>query len=185
MLEVIFVTLVLGRGRDIFAAIATREWLNDSGFELQWMQKNFSSPHPYGRAVGFHPASFTMITASLLEVKRSRPGVGHPSPPSLKNKHGQIYTAIPSRSILRVDHYLQLQKHKNFSLLNDRSFVLVLKTSFFEETVSLRPLMPESVYFLSPQFVSSIFVCIYCPIHRTTSVRVDKKNYLKELIKKL
>lgn len=150
MIEVIFVTLMLGRGRNILADIATREWLNDSGFELWCIEENFYSPNPYGRAVGSHPASCTMSNASLPEVKPSRPGVGHPPPSSPKNKHGQIYTAIPSSSILRADHYLQLQKHKNFSPLNDQSFILLLKTNFFEETVSLHSLMPESFYFLSP-----------------------------------
>ena len=88
MLEVIFMTLVLGRGQDSFTGIGARGWLNDSGFDLWWMKENFSSPRPYGRAVGSHPTSCTMNTAYLPELKQSRPGVGHSPPPGPKNKPG-------------------------------------------------------------------------------------------------
>ena len=61
-------------GRDSSVGIATRYRLDGPGIESRWRAR-FSAPVHTG--TGAQPASYTMCTGSLPEVKRPGRGVDH------------------------------------------------------------------------------------------------------------
>ena len=62
-------------GQDNVVGIATRCKLDDRGIETRCRR---DIPHPSRRALGAHPASYTMGTVSFPGVKRHGVGVDHP-----------------------------------------------------------------------------------------------------------
>ena len=70
-------------GRDSSVGIAIRYGLDGPGIESRW-GRDF--PHSVQTRPGAHPASYTMGTGSLPEVKRPGRGADHPPPPSTEVK---------------------------------------------------------------------------------------------------
>ena len=83
-------------GRDSSVGIATRYGQDGPGIESRWGAR-FSAPVQID--LGAHPASYTMGTGSLPEVKRPGRGIDQPSPSSTEVKERvEVYIHSPSES---------------------------------------------------------------------------------------